>query len=128
MTKTVDTKIFWAEQPIAEAWVTISCFCKWLIGKDPFTQQLSDDIWKRFYNLGFNNISEFKSLEDFKDHILSFKEYSRIRVYTFKNPEGSEYKYWLKIVGLSHFDLAHQDEKRVGVIDNIQSNKKLQDK
>ena len=44
-TITVDEKVFWSDQPVAEGYVTIRYFFKWLIGKDLWSSRCPDEVY-----------------------------------------------------------------------------------
>ena len=122
-TVAVSEKVFWEDQPIAEGYVTIRYFFKWLVGKDLWSPRCPDKVYDEILSRGFYRW--FSSAQELKEFIKGkFEDYWRIRVFSFKNENNSEFPYKLRINGLSKWSFEHPEEKRFSCED-ILSKKKL---
>lgn len=87
--KTVDTKAFWSQQPIKEVYNTLQHFLKWLVKKDPWSKEYTDEDWhnlnQRFSYMYYHDLSD----TELKDVIMNINyPYERCRFYTFKEENG----------------------------------------
>ena len=122
-TITVDEKVFWSDQPVAEGYVTIRYFFKWLIGKDLWSSRCPDEVYDEILSRGFRRW--FSDAQELKEFIKGkFAERWRIRVFSFKNEGNTEFPYKLMILGLSKWSFETPHEKRFDC-DGILSKKKL---
>ena len=122
-TITVDEKVFWSDQPIAEGYVTIRYFFKWLVGKDLWSSRCTDEVYDETLSRGFHRW--FSDAQELKEFIKGkFAESWRIRVFSFKNEGNAEFPYKLMILGLCKWSFDTPHEKRFDC-DSILSKKKL---
>lgn len=122
--KTLSEIDMWRNKPVAEGYVTVQYFFKWLVGKDVLSPACPDSAFDELMELGFKKW--FADADELKTFIRTFKDYTRIRVWTFMNgnEDADIYKYTLMVRGLSHWDTEHPDEKYFEC-EGIKSNKKL---
>lgn len=89
ITHTIDTKLLWSQQPIKEVYNTLQHFLKWLVKKDPWSKEYTNEDWHNLNQLFSYMYYHDLTDDELKNVIMTFHhDYSRCRFYTFKEEEG----------------------------------------
>lgn len=110
--KTIDAKDLWSQQPIKEVVNTLQNFLKWLVKKDPWTKEYTDEDWnnlnQRFSYMYYHDLSD----TELKDVMMNINyPYERCRFYTFKEENGYRIEFQMFVTNNRYLRIAVYTDK-----------------